>query len=316
MSFKRLLVISAFFATACSSQTGGPSRVTVKKNDTGIVGGIEVAANSESSKLVVLVRGIQIVSNQHGSEYFYSICTGSFIADDIVVTAAHCFRDKEKTYQIVLENSLPEIGAVERVLDVESVAIPTSFEKGELNSDGINDDIALVKTKQKKPADYVTLERLPKLEMQDGLAIKAIGYGRTAGVQDTKGTGQGSGVLRETNINVIAVENSFLIVDQTSGHGICQGDSGGPGILKKDGKYYIVGTTVANIDTENNIVEESQDPNFDICKRQGLYLNVSHYKDWIDATIKSLHEAPAEQPKTQTQPAAVDGRAVATQETI
>lgn len=312
MSFKRLLVISAFFATACSSQTGGPSRLTVKKSDTGIVGGTEVAANSESSKLAVLVRGTHVV----GDQYYYSICTGSFIADDIVVTAAHCFGDKDKTYQIVLENSLPEIGAVERVLDVESVAIPDSFAKNELNSDGVRDDIALVKTKQKKPADYVTLGRLPKLEMQDGMTIKAIGYGRTVGVQDTGGTGQGSGVLRETNIGVIAVENSILLVDQTTGHGICQGDSGGPGIVKKDGKFYIVGTTVANIDLENDITQEAQDPKFDVCKRQGLYLNVSHYNSWIDATIKSLHETPAEQQKANTQPATVDGGAVATQETI
>jgi trypsin len=291
---KKLLFVLSFIAlqTACSGQDY--RTIQTRLTDGGIVGGELVAKNSTQAKMAVLVRGLhqEVTYDQGGSrtESDFEVCTGAFITDDIVLTAAHCIFENPYKLEIVYTTDLHDLSAPSS--EVESVLKYPDYKKeNTFTADRMDNDIALIKIKGTRPADYQVagLTAWPKTE--NSFQILSIGFGRTTGVEPTeKDPDQGVGLLRATTSTAVSFDPgvNYFVIDQSTGHGVCQGDSGGPALVSKDGRYYILGVAKAVFREGADYVNAG--PDDDSCKYKSAYMNVPSYLPWINESIRKLEQ--------------------------
>ncbi|MFP5518821.1 MAG: S1 family peptidase [Bdellovibrionia bacterium] len=278
----RLLLVSALLLSACEGQlqsdiqTGSEDVVTSP-----IVGGEVVSEKHIMRQYVVGIRGFK----EKDSRLAFSFCTGAFVADNVVITAAHCFGDREMSYQVVYGNNLKDLNAPKS--EVERVLIHGGYsDEAEFGEDN---DLALVKIVGKKPSFIKTLELL-ETPLQSSFNFTAIGYGATHGRED--GTDSEAGELRIVSKKALPMSSgkAFFRVDQNAGQGVCSGDSGGPAIVEIKGRRYISGVAVAVYfeGTQEEIEKRAQLRNRDYCQEMAYYHSVPHYFDWIVKGVARL----------------------------
>lgn len=251
----------------------------------GIVGGIELTQESELSKSVVLIRTRETSGNDNEE---FEICTGTPIANNIILTAAHCIGPVEKM-DVLFSNDMKDTTA--EVLQVESVLkhrLYSGENSFDLASDHVDDDIALIKIQGTIPLGYKTLGLANKPMRSKKFEVVSLGYGRSTGVTNLpEGESYGEGTLRMT---VTAGKNfnprfNFFLSDQTSGSGVCHGDSGGPALTKVDGEFQILGITKAIFSTNRT----SASSKVDGCKFSGMFMNIHYYQQWIADSMAKLN---------------------------
>lgn len=288
-----LLFIAISFLVACSGQDLQRGQISqLNQSHQGIVGGQEIAPGSDASKIVVLVRGLyQETEKNDGFTKTVShleICTGAFITDDIVMTAAHCVFEAPYKLQIVYTTNSHDDSAP--ASEVESaVKNPDYVPVDSFTDTHMDDDIALIKIKGKKPADYQVLGLTQLNKISQKFNIISIGFGRTTGVEPTEqDPDQGVGQLRATGAVALSFDptRNYFTIDQTNGHGVCQGDSGGPAVVNMDNQYYVIGVAKAVYREGEDLMNANADD--DTCKYKAAYMNVQYYLPWITATVQSL----------------------------
>ena len=209
------------------------------------------------------------------------LCTGTLIAPDVIVTAAHCVLDPESSAhakRITVVAGAPDIDdpGKSEVYEVERVfPHPRAFE-GEASSDptglGGDYDVALIKTRE-RITQVEVMPILPAKRLDDALYIGAeltiAGYGRRVVNQ--------LGVSSEDGLHYVGAmhfvrrsEREFLAGSDTDSD-TCPGDSGGPVYVELDGKTWLVGATSRGRDDF-----ETWD-----CGKGGIYTLLSSYQDWI-----------------------------------
>ncbi len=180
------------------------------------------------------------------------LCTGTFISERAVLTAAHCAKSIGK-YTVftsfgtfgtsIVEKFGP--GVVDDPNDIALLIFETPVASRELNQVyGIHDDI------------------------REGDKVRLVGYGC-----DNIDTRTGSG-LKRTGTNVVAnisdyiefltprsssnlgVKNSRGILGPENRSGSCFGDSGGPALIEMSGEYKVVGVTHAGSSTSSYLISE------------------------------------------------------------
>jgi hypothetical protein len=189
-----------------------------------IVGDAELASQRIAQHLV-LVRGSR------------SVCTGSILASDLVLTAAHCLRAGDKMevrpYGERRFHRVREVVAhpqFERARD----ALPTRV------------DLALLKLATPLPHSTrpVLLARRPAAT---GEAVLVAGYGRHNA--DSLGiTGQArmaTLVTLEQRVGIQLLLRDPSMLQESARLGVCQGDSGGPAFAVRDALVVIGVVTAA-----------------------------------------------------------------------
>ncbi len=264
--------------------------------DDGIVGGELVEKTSAEGKLTVLIYGSYQETVPSGTgemtpEDRISICTGSFITENVILTAAHCLFKKPYETKIMYTNDMNDRQA--QSSEVDRVLSHPQY-KGEsgLNQAHLDDDLALIKIKGTKPADYRVLSLGEVAKDENPFDIIAMGFGRTTGVDpENDSDAQGMGVLRKTEARAKSFDpqKNFFVVDQTGGHGVCEGDSGGPAILKVDETYYAIGIAKAIFRADGKSISG---PKIDGCQFQSAYLNIQYYLPWISAALADFQANP------------------------
>lgn len=210
-------------------------------------------------------------------------CGGSFLAPDVVVTAAHCLDD-------AFEAQLRVSAGLQRRSDhwsaptipVRAVVLHPSFtEVGDA-------DAALLFLDDYDPAilphpiEPIALETRPDFpEASDDAMLSAIGWGHSSSFGNLT-----DDELLEVRIPAIPLETCRTAPEyegvhervicagdfERGGADSCQGDSGGPLIAERGGELTLVGLTSWGVDCAQR-------------RQPGVYTRLASYGDWIAATI-------------------------------
>lgn len=287
------LALTLSVLTACSGGSGGskdlsePANCELSGQSFGIVGGNALGSGNELSASTVLIIHID-------SDKKTSICTGTLVDSDKVLTAAHCISayGAGKT-AIAFTNN---VGCVEqapkrtlRLVTKTAVHPDYSYYNGETNN--ANYDLAVLKFTGGM-ADGYKVRSLPSknfsLAANDLLVMS--GYGVTTEDGGDSGTLRFTTAKQDRMMNQVYVKGrdktlSFptaMIVDQPD-NGVCSGDSGGPLYAKTDAGLTLIGIASMGVDHRATKTSEVR-----VCHGVSLFTNVRDHLDWIKKQLRFL----------------------------
>lgn len=216
-----------------------------------IVGAAEVAARQVAQHLVIIRTG-------------RSICTGTVLANDLVLTAGHCLRKGDKVQvRPYGERKFHQVtdSAVHPQFDPAREAMPTRV------------DLALLKLASPLPdrARPVLLARRPPTP---GEAVLVAGYGRhDADSFDVSGRARmATLVTLERRVGIQMMLRDPTMLQENAQLGACGGDSGGPAFAVRD-SLVVVGVVTAAPER---------------CGGLTLVTPIGIYIDWIVETARKL----------------------------
>ena len=297
---RHLLVVLTLTALAsCAPKSSNDKALVI---DSSIMNGSVVKEGEAVSSSIVAIFNSK----------WNAICTGSLIAPNIVLTAAHCAPDRASDIKIVFSNDIDYVlNAREPDVQAEFVKQATDFKvskKWDPKNETIEvdtGDIALIKFRGNIPRGFKPATILlddSKLKRGDMITVagfgvdtvttsevdpkkikdidEAIAYGEITcdethdgkKVNCLKIETSGDGILRVTEAPIASIQETEFRLDEKKA-GTCNGDSGGPAYLKKDGQLFLLGVTSRGSE---------------LCNETGVYTNAVYYKTWINDTIKTL----------------------------
>ncbi len=208
-------------------------------------------------------------------------CSGTIVAENLIVTAAHCVFDKRpEEFRIMFGKDTKSVDSVFR--DAEAKETFKKFQKFESNF-----DIAWVRFKGGLPAGFRPIEiwHQPDL-LQPRTPLTIAGYGRTASQCEFDDPSCQGGKLLYVDTQTREFVNhgrlfNLIVIGPRKDHGPCFGDSGGPAYLQKDGRWYVVGDFMG---WDRILVSEQIDT---ICDTgEAIYNFVGDFVSWIEETSK------------------------------
>lgn len=292
----RLLTLVCLLALASCSKDNSSYELLLK--EAGIMHGKEVSDNDPLKYSVVALI----------DEKYNSICTGTIIAENIILTAAHCAPERPSDLKVVFAADAYEmITTREQDFYREYVRSVTDFKANDLYDfeneeiDVDTNDIALVKFKGSLPHPY---KPAPFLENQalltKGRMVTVVGYGvdevitKEVKAKDIKNLEEammygevicndnltyclsveqsGDGLLRKTYAPIATLSEKEVVLNEKKA-GTCNGDSGGPAFIESKGEFFLFGVTSRGSA---------------LCDDVGVYTNALEYLPWIKKTIPVL----------------------------
>ncbi|HEX7675191.1 MAG TPA: trypsin-like serine protease [Bdellovibrio sp.] len=292
----RILLAFTFVALASCGSKNSNSLDT--KTSAHIINGQEVKENALITTSIV---GLYDVKANY-------ICTGSLIAPNVVMTAAHCMPERASDMRVVFGNDIDDMMNArevdvlqEHVLRVTDFKVSTKWNPSDENRQVDTGDIALIKFKGAIPEGYKIATFLPNQNLiKKGTMVTVAGYGVNVidgevidprkyknldqAIEDgevfcdddkrncMKVESSGDGLLRQTQAPISSVQDTEVRLDERKA-GTCSGDSGGPAYIEQNGQYYLFGVT-----SRGSL----------LCNETGVYTNALEYMQWINDTIKIL----------------------------
>jgi secreted trypsin-like serine protease len=193
-------------------------------------------------------------------------CSGTLVASDVVVTAAHCMSPgcRERVF-VGTDVDRPDEGRVIRVRDqaVHPTYRPPRKKQG---------DLAVLLLAE--PVDDVTPRRLARqAAVGKSRSVRVVGYGHTDAFGST-----GYGLRRMVDVPLATndprfggdPETEFVAGAPFLDRDSCSGDSGGPAYVASRGRWLLAGATSRA--TESSIRA---------CGDGGIYTLVPAYRDWL-----------------------------------
>ncbi|KAJ2471479.1 hypothetical protein GGI02_002241, partial [Coemansia sp. RSA 2322] len=265
-------VAVALAATALVSSAAVPAEVPR------IIGGH--AAPSTDFKYITYIEGNNPV-------FGGSLCTGSLIAPNVVLTAGHCTyvtdftMYKASEIQVGFTHTTPDPTVIYKGYSVSKVITHPSFSMRTLKN-----DIALLILQNSVPDTVATKAKIYTGTYANGAALTAAGFGLTDPYRNTSI----ASVLMEVDLKLgspsfcLANSPSFsaanqLCTDGTAGRDTCNGDSGGPLAIAAEGTSD--GTALAGLTSFGPINAKNPDG---LCAQAGIpgyYTRIAPYVSWI-----------------------------------
>lgn len=285
-----LFLLPFFFLLACSPAEQPVIAELMGVDDAQqITGGIEVSDRSSHANVVVMI----MVDSDDGQS---SVCTGTFISENLILTARHCV-NKNIRRMGVLYGISPFTNSEFLSLKIVDVFLHPEPETSRDN----RNDLALIQFDGGLPegADYAELadKNLAPIDRAATPAAKGatdflfdgLGYGRTHGVATEETDNVGSGTLRRVTLqsNDFSVNAKQFNVNQESlKRGVCDGDSGGPALVGLQNTRPIVAGVASGVYSADGVDQYASD--FDSCNHYATYMNVIAYRPWILKIVKQV----------------------------
>jgi secreted trypsin-like serine protease len=203
-----------------------------------------------------------------------NFCSGTLIAPNVVLTAAHCVPANATTKVVAY-------GAQRQptLLDVRRVASHPQFNARGIANHRATADVALLQLAVPMAGKSPSTLGSPRAPIAVGTRFTVAGIGVTR-----RGDGKSGGIARAATLVATGRPGTLQIrlVDPATnntreGLGACTGDSGGPVFEAQDGRNVIVG--VISWSTAANSA--------DGCGGLTGVTPLTLYRDWIDRTVKS-----------------------------
>lgn len=274
-----LLILNLSLVACTAKQWDRASIEAAYQAPTSIVGGEETPKGNPEAAYVVMIYG-----EKAGVSY---VCTGTFISEDTILTAAHCLSENKDVMSMFFglkpfDGSSAELPIVDMFYYGKAAVL---FGDTKTMDFSARHDLAVIKFSGGLPPGAKIAELSPKAEadVYQSQNILVLGYGRTNGKEEGDGTlGEDIGTLREVLLNRerMAVGKNYFTVNQSNGRGVCFGDSGGPALsLSGDGKtVYVVGVA-------SGVYGDTGELNSDECKVGSVYMRTSAYLPWIQELV-------------------------------
>lgn len=198
-------------------------------------------------------------------------CSGTMIAPDVFLTAAHCIDDRPpgtrfyvslaQDVQADIDASYAQGGTPEQIAMRVGVEGTGYFDPIYPGNQADAHDVAVVKFSPAQAADLArrwtftpatlpTADRLSALSptQLDAAAWQVMGYGTEEAVNGPGGqTHPGGGVRMKAPLAFNAINPTWVRLGMNESRdvgGACYGDSGGPNFVTLDGKLILAGTTI------------------------------------------------------------------------
>lgn len=260
------VVLSLTILAGCSSSKDADKTVQCipASQMGGIVGGVKVSSTDLLAKKVVL---LMIMKGQESS-----ICTGTPISKDVILTAAHCVKNADKVLAIFHTDVTCESGFNKDKQSIGATDFISHIDySGRSNAEN---DVALVKLASSIPSDYQISEIYDGKSPLSSDTVTLAGYGITSE------SGEGAMFLRTTSKSFksdISTTSTNVVISQ-SYNGICSGDSGGPVFVEVGGQLKILGV--------NSIVTGRTEET--VCHGKSVSMYAPYYLDWIERQSPNL----------------------------
>ncbi len=216
-------------------------------------------------------------------------CSGTWIQDEWLLTAAHCLWDRKPERLTVTRWEAGGLGERRAVLDIV-------FYAADLNGREFpNFDLALVKFAPfaSKPSRFPEIQSNRPFYPREHLILAGFGAEQTScDATDCRGRGLMVGSELAARIDSSRMF-SLLHVKSGEGRGACFGDSGGPAFSRQGETWELVGSTVG---VWLDLMPHLRERVGELCESgESLYTDLSAYRDWILATTqgKVWKETPA-----------------------
>ncbi len=228
-----------------------------------IVGGSEIPANHPIAQTTVAL----IMDN--------SLCTGSIVDRDMVITAAHCLYGYQGQVAVVFASSLQDAPR-SAVMMADRFVIHPSYDPSKTSAD--QNDLALVRLPSPLPGDYRPAELMPDgATLENGQSVILAGFGIT-----DVATHAGAGVLRAAEVTVknARLGGTEAVLDQTQGSGACHGDSGGPAFVEEGGGFLLWGVTSRGY--PNSAADD--------CAHDVVYTKIGEQMGFVNEAARALRQ--------------------------
>lgn len=238
-----------------------------------IVGGVTSSDTlpsylSQNDRQIMKSHTVVVLNSQNSSSH--SRCTGTLIAKNVVLTAAHCIPQSLENFWIVTseyEFAVMEQKPVTKVIVHEDYK---SFDVPGLNKP--NSDIALVQFAGDLPAGYAPTSFIDTFNPSvDHFWLYVAGYGVSSDRIFDAGELRFSRVTIENAL--FNANQSFMRGNQSMSEGICKGDSGGPAYIKIQDEFYVIGVVSAIVDG---------------CTGTSYFNQTLFYNEWIKINLSTL----------------------------
>jgi secreted trypsin-like serine protease len=165
-----------------------------------------------------------------------SLCTGTAVARDLVLTAGHCVAPAAN-YRVLLPDIKPP------GLGVRSINVHPRYNPKDYASGRVTADVALIKLEQPLPADIVPATLASAMPVAPGDRFVIAGYGATLfGSETGNGTPRSAVLIATGKPGTLQIRLYDPVTrDQRAGLGACTGDSGGPAFIENTGTLAVIG---------------------------------------------------------------------------
>ncbi|KYG70019.1 hypothetical protein AZI85_15110 [Bdellovibrio bacteriovorus] len=257
---KLLVLLTTVFFVACapSADDGG---VVLSDTSAGIFGGDKVDSDERIAQSTV---GIYNTEKK-------AICTGTLIAKNVVLTAAHCLVGSKSEMEIRFGTKISK-GVSRKV--VEALREPHYTNTIIF---GPERDIALIKFAGSLPSGYRPINILNDFSvLTAGKKITVAGYGRSLPKMK-----MGEGTLRKTQLKILKpfYMKDEIQFDQSDDTGSCHGDSGGPAYTTENGELKVFGVT-----SKVRTTKERKH----VCDGTVIYTRIDFHLPWVEKVLRDF----------------------------